>query len=789
MRTQIIAFLLLTSYILSIAPEDEPVEKPVDTLTYSNPKRVFDDSTLVVDKKEVKFDKKVTSKQVIDEMGFGWNLGNTFDAFTDKKQNEGLESETCWGVTKTSEEIIEGLEAKGLKTIRIPVTWHNHLIDKSYTIDPEWMKRVKKVVDWSLDKGLYVILNTHHDNAEFSEDPIGYGKGYYPLRKDLEQSTAFLYNVWSQISAAFNNGYDHHLIFEGLNEPRPRDTPCEWTYKKGDPICEESASVLNEFNRIILKAVRESGGNNEKRFFMVTPLAAAYGAAVTSDFIFPSDTKYNPTNSKILLSVHMYLPYNFAMNADMSFTKFEDAYKNEVVGDFKTLYEMFVLKGHHVVIGEMGTTNKNNTDARIQWAKMFIQNSRKYQMSACLWDNEYFNNTKSASEVFGSYHRSDLTWENDTLIDTYIKYASTEFIDSPREEFKSNLIDSPMEFNDWSLNYPLGMSIFSSFNSYSKLCFTTEDPESFTPEYRSLILFLGDWSAKLNITKDEMEGSDFYELGSIVVRKGTNKVKITLNEKNMKLAKERGLIIIGYGFTISKISISGPKLAGFEPMKLTRSKEDEQSVSFYFSENATIFSNKIKFVNQYNDLNEKVKCKLSKKNETIINCTGLFDFAGEYKIADDKGVFLTSLSLDVVPADGEKYDINNLLETKVNLDDFRMLPTLHFPASVLGDVKKESILVIETGELSLKPSYRTMYLFKGETSSVFHFNATDVNANVAGDGGITLSEKESAVKIHLTGVYKELLKRGFTLKGYGFSANAVYLDKEKPKKEEVEDEE
>ena len=224
-------------------------------------------------------------------------------------------------------------------------------------------------------------------------------------------------------------------------------------------------------------------------------------------------------------------------------------------------------------------------------------------------------------------------------------------------------------------------------------------------------------------------------------------------------------------------------------MKLTRSKEDEQSVSFYFSENATIFSNKIKFVNQYNDLNEKVKCKLSKKNETIINCTGLFDFAGEYKIADDKGVFLTSLSLDVVPADGEKYDINNLLETKVNLDDFRMLPTLHFPASVLGDVKKESILVIETGELSLKPSYRTMYLFKGETSSVFHFNATDVNANVAGDGGITLSEKESAVKIHLTGVYKELLKRGFTLKGYGFSANAVYLDKEKPKKEEVEDEE
>ena len=118
-------------------------------------------------------------------------------------------------------------------------------------------------------------------------------------------------------------------------------------------------------------------------------------------------------------SVHMYLPYNFPMNADMSFTTFEEAYKNEVVGDFKTLFENFVLKGHHVVIGEMGTTNKNNTDARIEWAKMFIENSRKYQMSACLWDNEYFDNTKSPSEVFGSYHRKELKWENDAIIDTY----------------------------------------------------------------------------------------------------------------------------------------------------------------------------------------------------------------------------------------------------------------------------------------------------------------------------------------------------------------------------------
>lgn len=775
MRSQLFFIFLFSSYILSLAPGDDVVDNTVDTYTYTSPKCVFDDSTLVVDKKEVKFDNKVTSKQVIDEMGFGWNLGNTFDAFQGKSQNEGLDSETCWGVSKTTEEIIEGLYSKGIKTIRIPVTWHNHLIDKSYTIDPEWMKRVKTVVDWSISKGLYVILNTHHDNADFSEAPIEYGKGYYTLRKDLEESTQFLFNVWSQIAAAFNNGYDHHLIFEGLNEPRPMGTDCEWTYKKGDPICEESASVLNELNRIILKAIRQSGGNNEKRFFMATPLAAAYGAAVTSDFIFPGDSKYNPTNPKVLLSVHMYLPYNFAMNADMSFTKFEEAYKNEVVGDFKTLYQNFVLKGHHVVIGEMGTTNKNNTDDRIAWAKMFIQNSRKYQMSACIWDNEYFDNSKSPSEVFGSYHRKEGTWENDELIDTYVEYSSTEFIDAPKEEFKPSL-ETPMEFNDWSLNYQLGMGMFSSFNSYSKLCFTTEDPESFVPEYRSLILFLADWSEKLNITKEEMEGSDFYELGSIVIRKGKNKVNITLNEKNMQLAKERGLIIIGYGFKISNIYVSGPKLSYFSPMKLVRSKDEEQTVKFHFSEDATIFEKNLRFVNNYNDLNEKVKCKLSTDDETVIECTGLFDFTGEYRIADDKGVFLSALSFNIVPNEGEKFDINNLIENKVNFDDFRMRQTLHFPASVLEDVNKNSTLVIETEDYLLKPSFKTMFLFKGETSNVFHFNATDVNSHVADDGGINVSTESKNIRLKLTGYYKDFSSKGFTLKGYGFAVKSVYVD-------------
>ena len=181
----------------------------------------------------VSFDNGVSSFDVIEELGFGWNLGNTFDAW-EKGRNQGLDSETCWGNPKTTPELIDFVAKSGFKAIRIPTTWHNHLIDDKYTIDPKWMKRVKKVVDICLEKGLYVILNTHHDNAEPNRMPLPYGRGYYPLKKDIVESEKFIYNVWVQIATAFNNGYDHHLIFEGLNEPRLIRSQYEWWYNPED---------------------------------------------------------------------------------------------------------------------------------------------------------------------------------------------------------------------------------------------------------------------------------------------------------------------------------------------------------------------------------------------------------------------------------------------------------------------------------------------------------------------------------------------------------------------------
>ena len=172
-----------------------------------------------------------------------------------------------------------------------------------------------------------------------------------------------------QIATAFNNGYDHHLIFEGLNEPRMSGHKYEWNYNSNDEDCKEAASVLNEYMRLIVKAIRTTKGNNAKRFIMITPLAASYISAINSNVIMPDDSLYNPRNNKLILSVYINTPYNLALNGDMAYTKFTDEYIEELYEDCINLYQKYTAKGINVIIGEMGTVNKNNTKERKEWAK------------------------------------------------------------------------------------------------------------------------------------------------------------------------------------------------------------------------------------------------------------------------------------------------------------------------------------------------------------------------------------------------------------------------------------
>ena len=75
--------------------------------------------------------------------------------------------------------MFEALVEKKFKSIRLSINWHNHLSDNNYTIDPEWIKRVKNIVDWAIKHGLYVIINSQ-DNAQNLVNAMKYRGSYYP---------------------------------------------------------------------------------------------------------------------------------------------------------------------------------------------------------------------------------------------------------------------------------------------------------------------------------------------------------------------------------------------------------------------------------------------------------------------------------------------------------------------------------------------------------------------------------------------------------------------------------
>lgn len=354
--------------------------------------------------------------ETVKAMKTGWNLGNTLDA----TYGAGLNSETGWGQPKTTKAMIDGLKASGMKTIRIPVSWSNHIIDSNYTIAPEWMARVKQIVDWAIEDDLYVILNIHHDNGG-SPAQLQRGKGFYPNKLNYDESLRFIVNVWSQISLAFNNGYDEHLLFEVLNEPRLCGTNYEWWYDANSTECQESAEVLNDYNQVALDTIRNSGGNNKKRFVLIPGLRADLGCATLDAFKMPQDLE----TGRLILSVHMYSPYDFAMNKTGT-KEFTPSLGSQLAQSFKILNNRFISKGYGVIIGEYGATNKNNLEERVKWFQFFIKYSRKYGITSCLWDNGVWDvsNTTDYGEKFGFYNRTAQTWYFPEILDAIMTEAN-----------------------------------------------------------------------------------------------------------------------------------------------------------------------------------------------------------------------------------------------------------------------------------------------------------------------------------------------------------------------------
>lgn len=325
----------------------------------------------------------LTAKELIAEMKTGWNLGNSLDSIG--------KNETAWGNPATTLEMIQAVSEKGFDILRVPVTWGQHM-DENYAVETEFMDRVQEVVDYGISCGMYVILNTHHEPDSWLK----------PESDSMEKVEPQFTALWTQIAERFAD-YGDKLVFEGLNEPRVKGTPTEWT--GGTP---DGRECVNKLNKIFVDTVRSGGGNNAKRLLLV----ATYAQAVTRDAFTDFVAKYDDYTG---VAVHAYTPYSFTYHSGESFETFvwDGSEKKSVETTFNTINEFLLSEGVPVIITEYGSVKKpledysSNTEERIKWLKDYLSMAKDHGIPCVWWDNNFYN---SGNELFGIFDRATCQW-------------------------------------------------------------------------------------------------------------------------------------------------------------------------------------------------------------------------------------------------------------------------------------------------------------------------------------------------------------------------------------------
>lgn len=321
--------------------------------------------------------RNITSQQLVEDMTFGWNLGNTLDVCQadrdgDGKINEHVEAgekvdETLWGNPKATKELFISLKKNGVNAVRIPVTWRDHM-DSNGNIDREWMDRVQQVVDYAYSQGMYVIINVHHDGGG---DPKF---GAWIIEESQKDYNTFLKkykNIWKQIAERFKN-YSDYLIFESMNE-----VGFDTLYNKNKA---DAYNLINKINQDFVDIIRATGGNNAKRHLLIAGYYTDIERTCNSLYKMPDDKA-----GRCILSVHYYTPWDFC-TCDIKHTWGTNSEVRQMETLIGKMKKNFVDKGIPVIIGEYAASGSD-----LSSCIFFIEKLNKlcsdYGIATFIWDS------------------------------------------------------------------------------------------------------------------------------------------------------------------------------------------------------------------------------------------------------------------------------------------------------------------------------------------------------------------------------------------------------------------
>lgn len=318
-----------------------------------------------------------SAMEAVAAMQPSWNLGNTLDAIPD---------EDSWGNGQTTKATFEKIATDGFRSVRIPVTWSDHQSATAlYTIDATYMARVKQLVDWALDSGLYVVLNVHHDSWMWVEK----------ITSDHDNVMARFNSTWSQISTTFRDA-PRTLVFEGINEP-----------SFAGATDAQKFQYLRELQTSFHSVVRASGGANANRLLSLTTPAGSPDQAFMDD-LYTTITALN--DSQLVVQVHFYSWYPFSVNVAGG-THYDATAQKHLDDTFANMHNTFVAKGIPLYIGEYGLLDYPNhfhpsrveRGEALKYYEHAGYGARKYGLITALWD------------PFSYLNRDTLQWRDPAL--------------------------------------------------------------------------------------------------------------------------------------------------------------------------------------------------------------------------------------------------------------------------------------------------------------------------------------------------------------------------------------
>lgn len=357
-----LAFVLMVIFASSCSKKASDVE----SLTVP-PSEVFSYTTFSVPPIDTT---ATTAKQIIVNMGGGFDLGNTFD-----KPTTGYTPNL-----DTIKSIINLYYNAGMRHVRIPVTWVEgfsvNLADTNGNVDvtnPRLLL-IKSVVDYALSKKMYVVINTHHEH---------WLKDYYDGSNTFNNK---FITLWTGIANFFKNE-PKQLLFEVLNEPEGKMG--QWN-RTGFPIPTNATALVltRRINKIGYEAIRATGGNNSTRVIMIQPNAQGNQTQIEEVYPVKDSLPGGGTYIYLAIQVHNYNPWEFcgqngSNSAWPGTTAVEDGIKK--VGVHSVLLDVPVNYGEFGVGRVSGT--ERNTDMVRGFYRIFKLTCPTQNMSFTVWDD------------------------------------------------------------------------------------------------------------------------------------------------------------------------------------------------------------------------------------------------------------------------------------------------------------------------------------------------------------------------------------------------------------------